>query len=219
MTFSGKLTTLYTFCTAQTNCAEGGEPTDMVQFTGGNFFASTTAFWGGTSPGTVIRMSMGFHPFASFVRPSGKVGAIVRILGQGMTGTSSVSFNGTDAAFTIRSDTYLTATVPAGATTGFVTIATSGGTLKSNKIFRVTPQILSFTPISGPVGTSVVITGESFTGANAVVFECNNKPATFTVDSDTQITAIVPPGATGGRIFVHTPGGGILSSYGFGVTP
>ena len=40
---------------------------------------------------------------------------------------------------TVVSDTYLTATVPPGATTGFVTVTTPSGTLTSNQEFRVRP--------------------------------------------------------------------------------
>jgi hypothetical protein len=65
---------------------------------------------------------------------------------------------------------YLTAKVPNGATTGFVTITTSSGSLQSNKIFRVIPQVRSFSPTSGPIGASVVVTGESFTGVTTVTF-------------------------------------------------
>jgi hypothetical protein len=50
-----------------------------------------------------------------------------------------VSFNGSAAAFAVVSDTEITTTVPASATTGFVTVATPGGTLTSNKKFGVVP--------------------------------------------------------------------------------
>jgi hypothetical protein len=59
--------------------------------------------------------------------------------GNSRPGATGVSFNGTGANFTIQSDTYLTATIPQGATTGFVTVTTSGGTLQSNVAFRVKP--------------------------------------------------------------------------------
>jgi hypothetical protein len=75
----------------------------------------------------------------AFVRNSGKVGTRAEILGQGLTGTTSVFFNGTSTTFTVKSDTYLTAIVPSGATTGFVRVTTPSGALRSNKKFRVTP--------------------------------------------------------------------------------
>jgi hypothetical protein len=82
---------------------------------------------------------MGLGPFVSFVRPVGKVGQTGGILGQGLTGTSSVSLNGIPASFTVVSDTFIRATVPAGATTGYVTVATPSGTLTSNVSFHVIP--------------------------------------------------------------------------------
>lgn len=78
------------------------------------------------------------------------------------------------------------------------------------------PAILGFAPLNGAVGTSVTITGANFTGAAAVKF--NGTPATsFSVDSNTQITAIVPVGATTGPISVTTPAGGAGSLADFGV--
>jgi IPT/TIG domain-containing protein len=78
------------------------------------------------------------------------------------------------------------------------------------------PNVVAFLPLSGPVGTSVTITGTGFTGATAVTF--NGTPATFTVNLSTQITATVPLGATDGPIAVTTPGGTDASTLDFDVT-
>jgi hypothetical protein len=61
------------------------------------------------------------------------------LVGQGFTGTTAVSLNGTPATFTVVSDTFIRATVPAGATSGYVTVTTPEGTLTSNVPFRVIP--------------------------------------------------------------------------------
>ncbi|MBZ5626967.1 MAG: phospholipase, partial [Acidobacteriia bacterium] len=156
-------------------------------------------------------------PFVKLVLSSGKVGTTAQILGAGFNSTTKVKFNGTSATFTVVSDTYLTAKVPAGATTGAVTVTTSAGTLTSSTTFRVIPKVVSFSPTSGPVGTPVVIKGNSFTGATAVTFG-GVKATTYTVDSDTQITATVPTGAKTGKIGVTTPGGTGTSSGVFTVT-
>jgi hypothetical protein len=72
------------------------------------------------------------------VIPSGKAGQTVQIIGQGFTGTTSVTFNGVAAAkFTVVSDTYMTAVVPTGATSGAVVVTTPIGTLTSNKDFGI----------------------------------------------------------------------------------
>jgi uncharacterized repeat protein (TIGR03803 family) len=158
----------------------------------------------------------GLKPFVALLPYSGKVGNTIEFLGQGFTSSTTASFNGTTASRTVVSGTYLTATVPTGATTGFVTVTTSGVTLKSNKKFRVVPQITSFSPTSGPPDTSVVITGESFTGATSVTF--GGVKGTITSLSYTEITATVPSGAKTGKITVTTPGGTATSAGIFTVT-
>ena len=60
------------------------------------------------------------------------------------------------------------------------------------------PTISDFTPGSGNVGTSVIITGTGFTGTISVTF--NGTAALYSVDADTQVTAFVPAGATTGPI-------------------
>jgi hypothetical protein len=80
------------------------------------------------------------------------------------------------------------------------------------------PVITSFSPSSGPQGSSVVITGTGFTGASSVSF--GSVPATsFTVDGDTQITAVVPGGFTHSPIKVTTPGGTAKSATNFSLIP
>jgi len=148
----------------------------------------------------------------SFDPSSGPVGTSVDITGTGFFGASAVTFNTTTAMFTVDSNTQITATVPAGATTGTIRVTTPGGTAVSATSFTVTAglTITSFDPTSGVIGSSVVITGTGFTGANAVRF--NGTTATFTVNSDTQITAAVPAGATTGPISVTKPGNNTATS-------
>jgi len=130
-------------------------------------------------------------------------------MGTFFTGATSVTFNGTpDPSFVVNSPTDITAHVPAGATTGTIAITTQAGTATSSGSFTVipTPTISSFTPTSGPVGTSVDIQGTNFTGATSVTFNGTADPS-FIVNSPTDITAHAPSGATSGPISVTTPGG------------
>jgi hypothetical protein len=100
---------------------------------------------------------------------------------------------------------------------GDLVAATHGrGLFKIHVSTVAAPSITTFTPTSGPVGTSVTITGTNLTGATAVRF--NGVAATTrTVNSATQITATVPAGATTGRISVVTPGGTATSAGSFTV--
>jgi Domain of unknown function DUF11 len=94
---------------------------------------------GGCSSAIFYSMDAGLRPFVRLVPEGANVGASIGILGQGFTGATAVSFNGTAAKFTVLSDSYLTAVVPAGATSGLVAVTTPGGTLKSTKQFLVSP--------------------------------------------------------------------------------
>jgi uncharacterized repeat protein (TIGR03803 family) len=138
MTSQGKLTTLYRFCT-EPNCADGAYPyAGLFQATNGVFYGTTYAHGAGND-GTIFSLSVGLGPFVETLPVSGAVGKTISILSQGLTGTTAVSFNGIAASFSVISDTYLTATVPSGATTGLVTVTTPSATLKSNQKFRVVP--------------------------------------------------------------------------------
>jgi uncharacterized repeat protein (TIGR03803 family) len=198
-----------------------GPQVGLVQHTNGILYGDTET--GGSDTqycgpcGTFYSLNMGLKPFVRLVSASGKVASTVEILGQGFTGTTEVSFDGTSATFKVSSGTYLTAKVPAGALTGSVTVATPSGNLTSNQTFRVTPQIKSFTPTKGPVGTPVHITGVSLTQATRVTF--GSVSAGFTVDSDTRVTATVPAGAETGNITITAAGGSSTSKGVFTVTP
>jgi IPT/TIG domain-containing protein len=149
------------------------------------------------------------------------VATAVTITGSNLMGATVVSFNGTNAAFTVASSTQIAATVPNGATTGKISVTTPGGSASSTPSFTVTlavpaPTISSLAPTSGQVGTAVTITGTNLTGATAVAF--NGKAASFTVNSATQITTSVPSGATTGKVTVTTPGGNASSAGNFTVS-
>lgn len=75
------------------------------------------------------------------------------------------------------------------------------------------PIIVSLSASTGPVGTTVVITGTNLTGATAVLFGSTSTTA-FTVNSSTQITVTVPVGATTGPVPVSvvTPNGTAVGS-------
>jgi len=211
-----RLTAVYGFCLLS-GCLDGYNPEGgLLQATNGVFYG-TASLGGAYGAGTAFSLNMGLDSFVAFVRGHGKAGQISGLLGQGFTGTTGVFFNGVSANYVVMSDTYLTATVPAGGTSGVVTVTTPTGTLTSNVPFRVLPQLLSFTPTSGPVGTQVTITGVSFTQTSGVGFG-DYTPAQFTVNSDTQVTATVPAGAQTGPVGIQTQGGIAISTQTFTVT-
>ncbi len=210
----GVFTTLYSF-----DGADGGAgPYGLMQDTNGIFYGLTGG--GALNDGTIFSLSTGLKPFVSFLPPlsEGEVGNIIPILGQGFTSATAVSFNGTPATVEIKSSNYLTAAVPDGASTGFVTVSTSSSTLKSNKVFRVVPRITSFSPMSGSAGTVVTISGVSLTQTSRVTFG-GVGATSFTVNSDSEVMAEAPSGAKSGHINITTHGGFAISSGTFTVTP
>jgi hypothetical protein len=172
------------------------------------------------STANFITAAPGVPTISSFAPTTGSVGSSVVITGTNFGCTTSVMFNTTAATtYVVNSPTQITATVPVGTTTGPLHVTTSGGgPANSATPFTVVsgPAITSFSPTSGPVGTSVTITGTNLTGVTAVKF--NGVTATFGTSTSTSVTATVPMGATTGKITVTTPGGTATSATNFTVT-
>lgn len=206
----------YTFINQYDKTTGSDGEGDLVQHTNGWVYG--LAKTGGVrGDGVLYGLDLLLGTTVKLVLSSGRVGSTVEVLGMGFTGTTAVKFNGKAANFRQVTDTYLLAFVPAGATSGPVKVTTPTGTFTSQTKFLVLPKVVSFTPTSGPVGTPVVITGNSFTGATKVTFGGVNATV-FSVDSDTQITATVPSGAQTGKISVTTPSGTGTSTGTFTVT-
>ncbi len=177
---------------------------------------SITTPWGSCTSRTNFTYTASAAPtIAAFSPAQGKEYDTIRLTGKGFSGTSSVQFNGTSADFILVSDTELTARVPYGARTGAISVTTPMGTATSGSAFKVlTPRITGISPTSGPIGTKVTISGVSLTGITTV--NVNGTSATFTVDSDTQISAVVPP-TTSGSIYIYGPNGYAYSGSSFSV--
>ena len=159
----------------------------------------------------------------SFTPACGVVGTPVTFTGTGFTGSTGVTFPGAVSQTTLTglTDTTFTANVPVAATgSGTLTVANPGGDGVTATSFTVaTPvaaTITSFVPTNGIVGASVVITGTGFCGTSVVKFNTTNA-TTFTVNSATQITAIVPVGATTGKITVTNTTNTVVSTDDFTV--
>jgi large repetitive protein len=139
-------------------------------------------------------------------------GTAVVIGGSGFSGADAVLFGVTPAVFQVWSDGVVTATAPPGIGLVQVAVRTTLGVSAAGPASQFTytaiPAVAQLTPQSGPAagGTSVVINGQGFTGATTVAFGGVVAPA-FTVDSDTQITAISPSGSGVVDVTVTTSGG------------
>ncbi len=130
LTLDGGYSDVYDFSTFE-------EPRSaMMQHTNGKLYGT---MYRAATNGSVYSFDMGLGPFIAFVRYEGRAGSTAEILGQGLTGATGVTFNGVAATscFTVGSDTFMTAVVPSGATTGPVVVTTIKGTLNSNHNFQI----------------------------------------------------------------------------------
>jgi RHS repeat-associated protein len=170
---------------------------------------SFSAAYSATFDNVSVTVSGGgsFPTITSLSSISGGVGASITITGTNFganQGSSTVTFNGTAATATSWSTTGIVAPVPSEATSGSVVVVVSS--LASNGVsFTVilAPSIATGSPLGGPAGTSVTLSGTNFgatQGTSTVTF--NGTTATPTYWSATSIVVPVPSGATTGNIVV-----------------
>lgn len=158
---------------------------------------------------------------------SGSVGDQVFISGENLliSGNVAIRFNGVQAGFveTGSGGSQIRATIPSGATSGFITASNSIGLATSPEVFTVigtAPVILDFFPKGGAPGSTVTLYGFGFSGTTAV--KLNGKTAGFSITSTSgtnQISATLPSDATTGTFTVTTAGGTATSGTNFFVWP
>lgn len=159
---------------------------------------------------------------------SGAVGSSVIITGKNFNpvaaSNSVLFFNGKSATVTAASPTELSVVVPADATTGSINLQINSKTAVSPQVFTVTqvadaPVITSLSPSSGPIGTSVTITGSKFSStANQNEVKFNGTVATVSSATAIQLVVTVPSGATTGTLTIKVNGLTATSASAFTVT-
>jgi endonuclease G len=151
-------------------------PRQIEQDTGFTFFSAVPA-----NIAAVFRAKVDSSPvpgITNLMPTSGSAGDSVVIQGTNFAGASVVWFNGTNAAFTLNFGNQITATVPAGATTGPISVIAPGGLATSGGNFTVS------NPAIAPSFSSLTFTNDQFqftvngtTGANYVVQVATNLTA------------------------------------------
>jgi uncharacterized repeat protein (TIGR03803 family) len=128
--------------------ANGDSPlAGVIQAADGSFVGTTEL--GGTisagantfADGTVWTLDAGLPAPAPAITllnsTSGSVGSTVLINGNNFIGTTAVSFNGGSASFQVLNTQFVSAIVPAGATSGPVIVTNAGGKATSTQTFSV----------------------------------------------------------------------------------
>lgn len=181
----------------------------------------TTAIGSNTTIGTQNDFFYTGGPTVTFISPStgpATGNTIVTITGTGFTSSGmTVKFGTVAAVFTYIDTTTIVAVAPAqSAGTVDVIVTTPGGTSPNTAADNYTytgtsvPVVTSVSPASGPIGTTIIITGTGFAGVTSVTV--GGVSASFTVVLSTQITATVPAGTPAGVVDVRVTGPGGMSA-------
>lgn len=241
MTSAGIVTTIYTFDGTHGSAPYGG----LVQGSDGNLYGTTTAGGTATSPGGVIfKMSLngvitvlhnfdsstttdGWEPVAGLVAASD--GNFYGATAEGPAsanngGLFKISKGGSYSLLYLMDGTnganpYATAVQH---TNGIIygLAESSTDTCGCAVFYSLNNSLKSFVALmttSGKAGQTVEILGNGLTGTTAVNFGSGS--ATFTVVSDTYMTAVVPSGGTTANVTVTTPSGTLTSNKKFMITP
>ena len=170
VSLSGGVVDAGTSCTFSVNVTgtTAGVKNNSVTLASSNGGNTSTASLTVLAAPTVTSVSPSSGPTAG--------GTSVTINGTNLTGATSVTFGGTAAtSFTVNTAIRITATTPASAAgSASVIVTTPGGSNAANTLYTYIPgpTVTAVSPSSGPTagGTSVTITGTTFTGATSVTF-------------------------------------------------
>jgi len=192
ITPAGALTTLYSFC-SQTNCSDGANPyAGFVQGTDGKLYGTTEL--GGTINSNCPQ---GCGTVFSITR-SGTLTTLHRFSWSDGAGPVDDLLQDTDGRF----------------------YGTTFYGLNAGTVYRLSLGLGPFVktlPLSGKVGSVVRILGTSLASATAVSFQ--GVAAPFAVVSATEISTMVPVGASTGIVQVTTPSSTLASNLPFRVRP
>ena len=100
--------------------SNGSTTQDVSGLTAGTYSVLATNPNGCTATASVVISQPSDLVISNFTPSSGPVGTVVTITGTGFSGVDVVNFNGASAIFSIVNDGEISATVPAGATTGII---------------------------------------------------------------------------------------------------
>jgi hypothetical protein len=149
---------------------------------------------------------------SSFTPTKATAGGSVTITGSNLGGATAVMFAGTPAPLVSDTPNSVTATVPAGAADGSISVTTLSGTATSSAIFHLGPSITSFSPATVSRGGTLVILGSGLGSAKKVTV--GGKKAPVSSKTAGQIVVTVPSRSTTGSVTIT-----VASKYGTATLP
>jgi len=145
------------------------------------------------------------------------------VAGTNLDQVAQARLGSTALSIASQSATALALDVPAGASTGFLTLVDGGGTARqSAQQITITGAVTvtSFSPTSLLVGASLTVSGSALDRASAVEFSGGVSAAVASRAGSTSLTVIVPSGAqTGPIVVVASTGERTASSAALTVVP
>ncbi len=180
---------------------------------------------GGTPEAAVSAPTPPLVPSITSVTPTSVVtGGQLTLSGQQLDRIARVTLNGTTLpSVGVNSSTSLRVSVPAGATSGQLSVVDASGAV------QVLPQVVTvlapvvfdaFSPASALTGGRVVVTGRALDRVSAVQFSGTTTVASITARSSAALTVTVPSGASNGPItLLFGSGESLNSSANFTVIP
>jgi len=239
ITPGGALTTVYNFC-SKPKCADGHQPaTGLIQAIDGELYG-TTKRGGANDEGTIFKITLAgkLTTLYSFCAEAGCADG--QVPQAALLQASDGNFYGTTRGGGAKGRGTLFKITAAGKLTTLYSFCTeascadgeypqsaliqdTSGELygaAGSTIFTLSLGLGRFVkaqPGSGRVGQTIDILGTNIAGASGVTF--NGVAASFSVASTSLLKAIVPEGATSGRVRVVTPDGTLESNAPFQVRP
>jgi hypothetical protein len=190
---------------------------DALALVTGTFTAATfgsVVLVGGPSGTTafVARLGPPAPTITTFTPTSGPVGTSVTITGTNLGSASSVSFNNTaQTTFASNSATEIVLLVPAGATTGPLTVTTPSGTsAASSQTFTVTPTptLTAVAPNPGGLGQAITLTGTNMSSPTALTINGADALGNIISNTGTSLVVRVPvTAAASGNVSLTTADG------------
>lgn len=163
----------------------------------------------GTGTGSPSRLPI----ITRFLPTSGTIGTTITIEGSNFAPTASenlVQFDGINAL--VKSTSFLNNSleveVPAGVTTGLISVRVQGQIATSSSNFSIiSPEITRFYPISGNIGDIINVDGNGFSPKkeNCIV-KVNGNPVTVDFSSSNLLSFKIPSGTTSGPISISIDG-------------
>jgi hypothetical protein len=150
-------------------------------------------------------------------------GTVVTITGKNFDTTpanNAVKFSNVAATVRAGTETSLTVTVPAGASTGKIEVTAGGKSKESATDFVVPPVITDFSPKFGRAGSNITIIGTGFssTAGNNIV-KVGGVTATVSAASSTSLTVQMPAAGFSGVISLEIGSSSVTTTEVFKYIP